>query len=108
MKTTIFALLALLSFSNIAKDMTDVMASIHGTCTHQTCPPGSAVMIDATEGDSGIAITPEGEQYDLLQLKKIPLNVVRDADNNRPEYQATVSTEKGDRYYIEWLFLKKK
>ncbi|MDR3431302.1 MAG: hypothetical protein P4L95_05245 [Rouxiella aceris] len=47
-----------------------IYAELYGSCTRQTCPPGSTVIVTATKEDRGLATTPDGQDYDLLGLRK--------------------------------------
>jgi hypothetical protein len=81
-------------------------AELYGSCTRQTCPPGSEVIVTAKKGDSGIATTTDGQYYDLLVLRKIRLVVV----SNDPQYLSLVNVEApgGTVYSIQRMFLKRK
>ncbi|VTP12702.1 hypothetical protein PUATCC27989T_00514 [Phytobacter ursingii] len=105
------AIIAALLFASInasAATMDDAMAKVHGTCTSETCPPGTSVAIDATPGDTGEALDMNGNSYDLLHLKKLPFTVIEDGDADQHVREAKVITNGDAVYYIQWMFLKKK
>lgn len=90
-----------------ASDRNDATyAELYGSCTRQTCPPGSAVIVTAKEGDSGIATTPDGQNYDLLGLRKIKFIVIA----NDAKYLSLVKVRApgGVIYSIQRMFLKRK
>jgi len=90
-----------------ASDQNDATyAKLYGSCTRQTCPPGSTVIVTAKEGDSGIATTQDGQNYDLLGLRKIKFIVVA----NDSQYLSLVNVKApgGTVYSIQRMFLKRK
>lgn len=107
MKKILFVLLVI-SLNVSAKTMDEIMAGVHGTCTSDACPPGTTVIIDVSAGDTGDAVDFKGKAYDLLQMKKQPLTVIKDEGSNDHISMAKVVTNGGAGYYIQWMFLKKK
>lgn len=90
-----------------ASDRNDATyAELYGSCTRQTCPPGAEVFVTAKKGDSGIATTADGQNYDLLGLRKIKLVVI----SNDPQYLSLVNVKApgGTIYSIQRMFLKRK
>lgn len=83
----------------------EVMAKVYGTCTKATCPPGTKVVVDAKEGDSGTAISSSGGSYDLLQLKDREFVIIDNTSQTQPD--AKVRDKNGSVYYIQRMFLKK-
>lgn len=83
----------------------EVMQRVYGTCTKQSCPPGTKVFVDAKEGDSGSAVTADGRDYDLLQLRGRPFVILDDPTSSQPD--AKVRDSNGSIYYIQRMFLKK-
>lgn len=89
-------------------DSTDaVMAEIHGTCTRHTCPPGTAVQVDASKDDTSTAIAPDGKSYNLLNFKKVKFTVLVNDAGKEGKSDAKVSAPGGAIYFIQWIFLKK-
>lgn len=105
---SIFIALLFASISASASTMDNAMAKVHGTCTSETCPPGTVVINDAVPGDTGIARTPDGKIYDLLSLKGIEFTVLEKSGAENHKAEAMVTTGNGSVYLIQWLFLKKK
>lgn len=90
-----------------ASDQNDATyAKLYGSCTRQTCPPGATVIVTAKKGDSGIATTADGQNYDLLGLRKIKFIVI----NDDPQYLSLVNVKApgGAIYSIQRMFLKRK
>lgn len=80
-------------------------AQLYGTCTRQTCPPGSAVKVVAEKNDTSTAIDADGNSYDLLRLRKIKFIVV-DNDKNHSAL-VNVRAPGGMVYSIQRVFLKR-
>ncbi|NMP29130.1 hypothetical protein GW590_19960 [Rahnella sp. SAP-1] len=83
-----------------------IYAELYGSCTRQTCPPGSTVIVTATKGDSGLATTPDGQDYDLLGLRKIKFIVL--SNDDRYLSLVNVKAPSGTIYSIQRMFLKRK
>ncbi|WP_145554534.1 hypothetical protein [Yersinia canariae] len=83
----------------------EISASLHGTCTRKTCPPGTSVVVNARKGDSSMAIAGDGKGYDLLDLRNIKFIILQ----NDNDYKADTRVEApgGAIYTIQWIFLKK-
>lgn len=86
-------------------DIDSIYAKLYGSCTKDSCPPGSFVAVTAKEGDTSTAMSDSGEGYDLLELKKIKFTVLT-GDTDRPSI-ARLQAPGGAIYYIQWIFLKK-
>lgn len=64
------------------------------------------MIVTAKKGDSGIATTTDGQNYDLLGLRKIKFTVI----DNDPRYLSVVNVKApgGAIYSIQRMFLKRK
>ncbi|HEB2010346.1 TPA: hypothetical protein ACJIWH_004624 [Yersinia enterocolitica] len=114
MKSILFVVSLLLSMYACADDTwspassdknDEISSSLHGTCTRKTCPPGTSVVVDAREGDSGMALAEDGKSYDLLELRNIKFTVLQ--NDNDYKSDSRVVAPGGAIYTIQWIFLKK-
>ncbi|AOF18427.1 TPA: hypothetical protein PXM11_003619 [Yersinia enterocolitica] len=114
MKRVIFFIGLLLSMYAYADDQwtptpsdksDEISASLHGTCTRKSCPPGTFVVVDARKGDSGMAVAEDGKSYDLLELRNIKFTVLQ--NDNDYKSDSRVVAPGGAIYTIQWIFLKK-
>ncbi|EMW2841863.1 TPA: hypothetical protein PXP91_001121 [Yersinia enterocolitica] len=114
MKSIFFVVSLLLSMYACADDTwspassdknDEISSSLHGTCTRKTCPPGISVVVDAREGDSGMALAEDGKSYDLLELRNIKFTVLQ--NDNDYKSDSRVVAPGGAIYTIQWIFLKK-
>ncbi|MBU9823198.1 hypothetical protein J1782_25230 [Rahnella sp. BCC 1045] len=105
MRYLFLSAMLLLAFDGSAAGMDEVYAKINGTCTAQTCPPGSLVQVVATPSDTGDAQGSDGEIYPLLSLTGIKLRVVR--QDEKCSVCAVTSVAGGMSYSIDRAFLKR-
>lgn len=105
MRNLLLTFMLILAYGANAVGMDEVYSKINGTCSADSCPPGSFVQVVATPNDTSDALGSDGETYPLLSLAGLKLRVIK--QDEKCSSCSVTSVAGGMSYSIDRAFLKR-